>query len=486
MKVLIASSEAVPFIKTGGLADVTGTLVNELKKIGVDAEIILPLYKNIKKEIKYREIKPLAEEIAVPLGNDIETGRLWKGKTSEGANAYFIENDKFYERDELYGTSEGDYADNASRFLFFSRGVLETLKVLRLEVDIIHCNDWQTGLIPVYLKTIYKDEFPQTATLITVHNIGYQGIFWHFDMSLTGLGWDLFHMKALEFYGKINFLKGGLIFADNITTVSRTYAREIQTSEYGFGLDKVLKKRSSNLHGIINGIDYNEWGPWKDNLIPAKYNKKNLSGKAVCKKSLQKECGLPETDSPLIGMVSRLSSQKGFDLLTESIEGIIDSGAQAVILGKGEEHIQRILTNLHARHSGRLSVILGFDNTLAHKIFAGSDIFLMPSKYEPCGLGQLIALRYGSIPVVRKTGGFIDSITEYNASTFEGTGFLFNEYSSEKMLKAVKKAGKFYRDKKHWEKITKNAMSQDFSWRNSAKEYLSLYKKTLRTITGKK
>lgn len=289
MKVLIASPEVVPFVKTGGLADVAGAVVNELKKIGVDSAVILPLYRKIKRAANELKIKPFKKEISVPLGSNIEKGRLWKGKTSGSTDAYFIENDKFYDRDELYGTKEGDYPDNASRFIFYSRGVLEALKTIGLEVDIIHCNDWQTGLIPVYLKTIYKNDFPNAATLMTIHNMGYQGVFWHLDMPLTGLGWDMFHIEALEFYGKINFLKGGLLFADVITTVSSTYAKEIMTPEYGFGLDGVLRKRCNDIYGIINGIDYNEWNPWRDTIIPVKYNKKNLSGKVMCKKSLQRE-----------------------------------------------------------------------------------------------------------------------------------------------------------------------------------------------------
>jgi starch synthase len=485
MKILIASSEVVPYVKTGGLADVTGTLVNALSKLGTKASIILPLYRKVKTELNVWDIQPMPHEITVPLGNNIETGRLWNAKTSKGSDVFFIENDRFFDRDELYGTSEGDYSDNAMRFIFYCRGVLEAIKVLDLEVDIIHCNDWQTGLIPVYLKTIYKDTFPHIRTLLTLHNLGYQGIFWHLDMDITGLGWDMFNIKALEFYGKINLLKGGLIFADSITTVSTTYAKEIQTPEHGFGLEDVLKKRRKNLYGIINGIDVNEWGPWKDNLIPTKYNRKNLSGKADCKRSLQKECGLTVNDSPLIGMVTRLSSQKGLDLVSEAIVDLINSGSQVVILGKGDDYYQTLFSNLHSRYSGKLSVTIGYDNNFAHRIYAGSDIFLMPSKYEPCGLGQLIALRYGAIPVGRKTGGFADSITEYNNSSGSGTGFLFEDYSKDAMIKAIEKALKFYNDRDRWANIVRNAMSQDFSWNHSAKEYIAIYKKTLSENKGK-
>lgn len=479
MKVLIVSPEVAPYVKTGGLADVSGTLVNALRRTGTEASVILPLYGEIRKRVKDWGITPVSGEISVPLGNDIETGRLWKAKTPAGADAFFIQNDRFFDRDHLYGTPEGDFSDNASRFIFFSRGVIESLKVLGLRVDIIHCNDWQTGLVPVYIKTLYRDEFPDTATLLTIHNLGYQGIFWHLDMPLTGLGWEMFTMSALEFHGKINLLKGGLLFADTIMTVSRTYAREIQTPEHGFGLEDVLKERSSDLHGIMNGIDYREWSPWRDRLIPSRYNRKNVSGKGICKKFLQRECNLEEDDSPVIGMVARLSSQKGIDLVADSIDDIIQSGSQMVILGSGEKNYHDILLNLHAHYRGRLSVTIGYDNAFAHRIYAGSDIFLMPSRYEPCGLGQIIALRYGTIPVGRRTGGFADSVTEYDTSSGSGTGFLFQEYSPKALKNTVQKATRLYRSRDIWRTIMRNAMSQESSWRQPAKEYLALYKKTL-------
>lgn len=480
MKILITTSEAVPFVKTGGLGDVAGALVNEYKRMGIEAAIMLPFYRKIKQSAKDFGIKPLEKEITVPLGDQFETGKLWEGRTPEGAPAYFIENDKFYDRDDLYGTSEGDFPDNSSRFTFYSRAVLEALKILKIDVDVIHCNDWQTALIPVYIKTIYRNEFPKTRTLLTIHNLGYQGLFWSIDMPLTGLGWGLFNMEGLEFYGRINFLKGGILFADILTTVSKNYAREILTEEYGFGLDGVLRKRSKDLYGIINGIDYNDWDPQNDSLIPANYNIKDLSGKLRCKKSLQKVHGLPSDNSILIGMVTRLSAQKGLDLVAEAIGEIIASGAQVIILGKGDEALQKEFLGLQKKYSKKLSVTIGFDNALAHKIYAGSDIFLMPSRYEPCGLGQLIALRYGTIPIGRKTGGLVDTIVKYNPSKGTGTGFLFNGYSFSELLKAFRKAKKFFNDKQHWQRIQRNAMSEDFSWRHSAEEYLSLYKKVLK------
>ncbi|MDO8282625.1 MAG: glycogen synthase GlgA [Thermodesulfovibrionia bacterium] len=483
MKILIASSEAVPFVKTGGLADVAGVLANEYKKMGLQPAVILPLYREIKKAASSFNIKPLNKEIAVRVGNDIEKGILWKGTTSEGADAYFIENEKYYDRDELYCTPEGDYPDNAARFIFFSRGTLEALKALNLRPDIIHCNDWQTALIPVYLKKIYRNDFPKTATLLTIHNLGYQGIFPKTDMPLTGLGWEMFNMNALEFYGKINFLKAGIIFSDIITTVSRTYAQEILTPEHGFGLEGVLRERKDDLYGIINGIDLDYWGPLKDKFIPANYSSKDLSGKAICKRSLQAELGLPVNSSPLIGLVSRLSSQKGLDLVIESMEEILRSGAQIAVLGKGDEFFQNALLECRKKYPGHLSVTIGFEEALGHKIYAGSDIFLMPSMYEPCGLGQLIALRYGAVPVVRKTGGLADTVSEYSPSEGKGTGFLLKSHSSEELMKKLQKAIELYYDKKEWDKIVKNTMAQDFSWGKSTEKYVSLYKKALKAIT---
>ncbi|HDO26414.1 MAG TPA: glycogen synthase GlgA, partial [Nitrospirae bacterium] len=476
MNILITSSEAVPFAKTGGLADVIGTLVNELKAIGIGSTLILPLYRHIKQSANYLDIKPLDKVISVPLGGRTVKGRLWSGKTLGGADVYFIENDNFYDRQELYGTSEGDYPDNASRFIFYSRGVLETILQLGLKVDVIHCNDWQSGLIPVYLKTIYQKKLAATATVLTVHNLGYQGIFEQSEFPLTGLS----NPDGLKFYGKINMLKAGILFADAISTVSGNYAREILTREQGSGLDSVLRLRSDDLYGIINGIDYTDWNPADDAYIQANYTVEDLSGKTKCKEALQRLIGLPKSGSMLIGMVTRLSSQKGLELVGKAMKEIVRSDIQVVILGKGDESLQQGFLKLHKRYRDHLSITTRFDNELAHKIYAGSDIFLMPSRYEPCGLGQLIALRYGSVPVVRKTGGLTDTIREYDPANGTGTGFLFNKYSSGELVKKVKFAHKIFHDTALWRKIRKNAMSQNFSWRKSAEAYISLYQKTLK------
>lgn len=501
MNVLIVSPEAVPFCKTGGLADVAGALPKELEMLGVKVSLILPLYKKVNRG----GLKPLNLKIMVPISNRIEEAFLWKGKTGRNVPVYFIDKDKYFDRPELYQTPEGDYPDNAERFIFFSRAILEASKALGFKPDLIHSNDWQTAMVPVYLKTLYMDDhyFKKTASLLTIHNLGYQGLFWHFDMHLTGLGWEYFTPEGIEFYGKINLLKGGIVFSDVINTVSKTYSKEIQTEEFGFGLDGVLRNRSKDLYGIINGIDYDEWDPSRDGSIPSKFSLNDMKGKETCKRVVQKEMGLEYRDHPLIGMITRLTSQKGLDILSESIEELMRLDLQLLILGEGEESYHRILKDMSKRYPSNVGLKIGFDPILARKIYAGSDFFLMPSKYEPCGLGQLISLRYGTIPIVRKTGGLADTIKEFNPKSphrpplikggmggFErggqggirGNGFLFKDYSSRTLLKTVKKALRLYQDRNLWGHLISNAMVSDFSWRASAKKYLRIYRKAIKLV----
>jgi len=483
MKILIATPEAVPFAKTGGLADVTGALLKEYNKMEGEAYLILPLYKRVKENFK---LKNTGLKIKVPVGNRNPTGRIFSAGSpaqERGATTYFIECNEFFDRADLYGTPNGDYSDNAARFVFFSRGILEACKALNLKPDVIHCNDWQTGLVPLYLKTIYKSDrfFSKTATVITIHNLGYQGLFSAPEMPLTGLDPVLFNPEGIEFYGKINFLKAGLISADLITTVSNNYAKEILNKEYGFGLEGVLKKRSSALVGIINGIDYSEWDPGTDILIPKNYSAKDIAGKRDCKLQLMKNCSMNlNAEMPVVGIVGRLSSQKGLDLILESIEGIVSTGANLIILGKGDEIFHIRLSEAAERYKGRVYVKIGFQNDLAHKIYAGSDIFLMPSRYEPCGLGQLIAMRYGTIPVARKTGGLADTITDYEPLTGDGTGFLFSDYTQSALYGCLKRALCVYVDKTRWQNLILNTMKMDYSWKNSAKKYIELYNRAIK------
>jgi starch synthase len=393
---------------------------------------------------------------------------------------YFVENDRYYQRDALYGKGGADFADNSERFIFFSRAVLEAVVALRLPCDVIHCHDWQTGLIPVYLKTIYRSApaFAKVGTLFTIHNLAYQGVFWHWDMKLTGLDWSLFNWNQLEFWGKVNFMKGGLVFSDLISTVSETYSKEIQTPEYGCGLEGVLRERSKDLFGVINGIDYEVWNPAVDPLIPTRYDAKKLNGKAACKKFLQRKCGLPVRKAPLVGMISRLADQKGFDLAAEVMAELLTSDVQFVVLGTGEPKYHDLLNRLARNYPDRMSVTLGFDNQMAHEIEAGADMFLMPSRFEPCGLNQLYSLKYGTAPVVRSTGGLADTVVDCTPETLDkgaATGFSFEKYSAADLLATLKRALACYADRKTWLKLIKNGMGQNWSWDESARKYVKLY-----------
>ena len=495
------ASEMVPFAKTGGLADVLGALTPQLKKSNIAVTAFLPLYKQVKENTP--NLISTGITVKVKIGDNLVAGMIWKTQL-QGVDVYFIQRDEYYHRDYLYGTSAGDYKDNAERFIFFSRAVLEAIKRLNIKPDIIHCHDWQSALIPIYLKTLYKKDphFATTKTLFTVHNLAYQGLFWHWDMKLIGLDWEYFNYKQLEFYGQVNFLKGGLVFADMLSTVSPQYAREIQTPVFGERLDGVLRERAGDLYGIINGVDYDQWNPAVDKYIPVKYTEKKLVDKVKNKQALQKKCGLPITDAPMIGMIGRLASQKGFDLVSEVFDKIMmlapkRHGAlmapQFVLLGTGEEKYHQIFREIARKYPTQVSANIAFDNSLAHLITAGADMFLMPSRYEPCGLNQLYALKYGTIPIVHETGGLADSIHNYlpdhsavRAGTPEdlkaktATGFSFKNYSAQEMLSCIKSALALYEDIKPWKQLMKNAMAQDFSWEHSSKEYIVLYKKLMK------
>lgn len=479
MNVLIASPEVFPFIKTGGLADVTGSLPKALKKMGIETRVILPKHKGIEEQgfpIRYKNYK-----FSCPMSQGYVEGEIAETEY-EGITAYLVEKDDYYYRDYLYSTPDGDYLDNAERFIFFSKSILEAIKVTGFVPDVLHCNDWESALTPVFLRTLYRDDavLKKIATLFTIHNLGYQGIFWQYDMHLLNIGWEYFTPDCLEFFGNINFLKGGIVFSDIINTVSRKYSEEIQTPEFGHGLDGILRTRKSDLYGIINGIDYEDWSPEKDPDIPAKYDKENTGNKKTCKASLQEAFKLPVTENiPLIGTISRLADQKGFDLIASSLEEMLSYGTQYVILGTGERKYHDLFTELSKKFPKSFSVRIAYDNKLAHLIEAGADMFLMPSRYEPCGLNQLYSLRYGTVPVVRGVGGLEDTIRDYSKEPGRGTGFKFYDYSDKAMLDAVKRALTVYEDKDKWLSLIKRCMSEDFSWQRSAKEYIDLYEKAI-------
>lgn len=458
MKIAICASEVVPFAKTGGLADVTGALALALEELKHEVVILMPKYKSIQ-DSKYR-IKGLKNDISYTLAG-------------KGVKVYFIESDAYFNRDEIYGDKKGDCPDNLERFSYYCRRSIALLKELNFKPDIVHVHDWQASLIPVYLKTLFNDDrfFKGTRSLLTIHNLGYQGLFVKEEFPKLGLDWDLFSLEGLEFYGRINLLKGGILFSDMINTVSPTYAKEIRTKEFGFGLEGVLTERQGRLHGILNGVDYSIWDPKTDKYIARNFEAKNLEGKAEDKKDLQKYCGLPlEKETPLVGMVSRLAEPKGFDIIGKGIEKICKLGLQLVILGTGDARYHALLEAMAGKYPKVVSVHLGFDDPLAHKIYAGSDIFLMPSNYEPCGLGQIISLKYGSIPVVFKTGGLADTVKK-------DYGFIFDEYSKDALVAVIREAVDVYKNKKSWNTLVNKAMDCDFSWQESAKRYVELYEK---------
>jgi len=482
MNIIFVASEVVPFAKTGGLADVAGSLPRFVEKLGHSVSIMMPLYAQVRQN--YPEMEQVGE-VFFPVGESEREGQIYQSVLPDSSvTVYFIANDRYFDREELYGTHGTDYPDNSERFIFFSRAVVETLLKLDIEADVVHCNDWQTGLIPVYLRTIYNshEKLRGTACLFTIHNIAYQGVFWHWDMKLTGLPWSLFNWRELEFYGKLNFMKGGIVFADIINTVSERYAQEIQTEEQGYGLDGVLRYRSDDLYGVLNGIDYSVWNPATDKLIPANYDRGNMAGKKVCKEHLQKRNNLPVSDVPLIGMITRLAEQKGLDLVAGAIEEMMKRDLQFVLLGTGDKRYHDLFEEIGNRFPEKAGINLTFDNELAHQIEAGADMFLMPSRYEPCGLNQLYSLRYGTVPIVRRTGGLADTITDYSPealATGEANGFAFDDYSSEALLATVDRALEVYADKESWRRLVDIGMGQDWSWNRSAKKYVELYEKAI-------
>jgi starch synthase len=470
MKILFASSEVFPFSKTGGLADVSSALPKALREKGVEVSIITPLYKNIDKNFA---LTPTDTVFSIPISSKVSEGRIFTGHLDNKVPVFFVDCKQYYNREELYTAKEGDYLDNAERFIFFSRLIVEF--AIKEGYDILHINDWQTAMAAVYAKVLYNWE---GKTVLTIHNLGYQGTFWHNDMHLTNLGWEYFTPKMIEFWGKINFLKGGIYFSDAITTVSPTYAKEILLEESGFGLNGVLRDVADKLCGIINGIDRNEWSPEKDRYIAKKYGVRDVTGqKKICKKDLLSVFGVnQEKKSPVFGMISRLADQKGWDLLAAAMEELIGRDLIFIILGTGEARYQEMLKALKQKYPEKVAVHLGFNDELAHKIEAGSDFFVMPSRYEPCGLNQMISMGYGTIPVVRGVGGLDDTVVDIE-DTKEGTGIKFYDYTKDALVNSIDRALDLYRAPLKLARIRKSCMKKDFSWGASAEEYLSLYKK---------
>jgi starch synthase len=480
LKILLVSAEVYPFAKTGGLADVSGALPPALKKLGHDIRVIMPKYPCTSKA--GRKIQSL--KIDLKLSGFKEKGTLFKSDLTGEVPVYLIKHDGYFNRKHLYGEPGSDYPDSVERFSFFSQAVLEAVKNLDFKPDIIHCNDWHTGLIPVYLKSLYRKDpwFSQTKTLFSIHNLGYQGNFPHSQLPVTGLDESLFTEEGLEFYDQISFLKGGLIFSDALSTVSPTYSQEIQTPDLGFGMQGVLQKRSGCLHGILNGVDETVWNPKTDPLIPANYGPKSLSQKKQCREDLIKTFSLQlNKKTPILCMITRLSQQKGIDLIIEAKDILDEQDISLVILGTGSTEYESFFKQWSRDRPDNIATALKFDESLGHRILAGSDMLLMPSLYEPCGLTQMYALKYGTVPIVRAVGGLKDSIQEFSDKTGRGTGFKFKAPQTKYFLKSLQKALSCFHQTQTWKKLMLNGMAKDNSWEFAAKQYSHLYQKSLRS-----
>ncbi len=481
MKILFAASEIAPYSKTGGLADVAGALPDEIAALGHEVVCISPKYPSVVKG--GFKLKNTGKKIGCYIGDKARSAKIHTLNEGKPAKRWFIENNSYFDREGLYQTSNGDYPDNAERFIFFSKAVLNATKAMEFKPDIIHVNDWQTALVPVFLKALMRNDafFKRSKCLLTIHNLGYQGLFWHWDWHMLNLPWEYFTPDTLEFYENINFLKGGIILADAISSVSKKYIKEIQTEEYGHGLEGVLRTHTSKLRGILNGIDTSVWNPSVDPHIIKNYNKDDVPGKAACKKDLQKVMGLPvKADVPLLGIITRLTEQKGIDILIEAIPDLIKLNTQLVVLGTGDPGLEKALKKIAKDYPKSVSVKIAYSDELSHKIEAGCDFFLMPSKYEPCGLNQMYSLAYGTIPIVRATGGLDDTVTNFSEKTGRGNGFKFKDFTPQALARTVKKALNTYNKPKAMARLVGNAFSTDSSWERSAKEYVKLYKKMLR------
>jgi starch synthase len=486
LKVWFLSPEVTPFAKTGGLADMAGSLPGTLRKLGVDVRVGLPCYRTVRNE--QISLRKALSGLAVPSEDGELHGEVLETETKDGVPVYFFDRRDFFDRAYLYGTPEGDYPDNLKRFAYFSHGALLFAKAVGFGFDVVHCHDWQTGLVPTYLKTLYRGDpfFSQAASVFTVHNMGYQGLFSAEELSASGLPASEFHPDGVEYWGKISLLKAGIVYGDVITTVSPKYSREIQGSEFGLGMESLLTMRSADLYGILNGADYSTWNPATDSHITANYSIDNMTGKETCKAALIRETGFDQRflDRPILAMVSRLTAHKGYDLLLEIAEDLVGLDAGLVILAAGEEGYQRALDQVEQRFPKNVATRIGFDEPLAHRIMAGADIFLAPSYYEPCGLTQIYALKYGTVPIVRATGGLDDTIEPFERTSGQGNGFKFSEYHARDFLAQIREALQAYDNKAAWRQLMENGMRADFSWEKSAQSYVALYEEIRKKKRG--
>jgi starch synthase len=477
MRVILASSEVAPYSKTGGLGDVAGALPGALSRIGCDVCVVTPRYTGLdghQRDVVSHETGELIfDDLHVPFAGGLKYASVWRDWMN-GAPVYFIDNAEYFGRGYIYGYGDFD----AERFAFFSRAVIELAKRIGGPPDVIHCNDWQTGFIPAYLAKVYNSDpyFARTATLFTIHNLAYQGTF---DPNLAlkfGFGWDVYQY-GMEFHGEANAMKAGIYFSTAVSTVSPKYAQEIQTPEFGANLDGLLRQRRDSLIGILNGVDYNDWNPETDRNIAANYGIHDLSGKTVCKRDLLEKYQLPvDLEKPVVAIVSRLTSQKGIDLIAQAVWRILDTGAYFILLGSGAESYVGYFQHVRDTLPAQVGVYFGYNNALAHQIEAGADIFLMPSAYEPCGLNQMYSLKYGTAPIVRGVGGLDDTIRNFETTTGQGNGFKFHEYSSERLIEKFYESLMVYYVPQTWRQLQLNGMREDFSWHSSAHNYLNAYR----------
>lgn len=481
MQIVFAASEAAPFAKTGGLADVLNALPRQIAKLGHQVSVFLPLYSSVRSQLD-KELNYAIRSITIPFPHGNRFAAIVDGGSREGVRYYFVDCPEFFDRQGLYGNNGDSYTDNAERFGLFCRAVLEATKILGVP-DLFHVHDWQAALLPALLRTVYSADplLKSAASVLTIHNAAYQGWFPPATIEQLLLPWDLFTYDKLEQYNTFNFLKGGVVYADLITTVSPSYAREVQTPEFGNGLDGALRQRNADLRGILNGVDYTEWDPATDGNLAAHYNPLEMSGKRDCRKDLLHAFGLDVPDqTPVIGICSRFASQKGFDLLEQIAGRLAERDVAVVALGTGEPHYEKFFRDFAFANAARFSVQIRYDDAMAHKIEAGSDIFLMPSRFEPCGLNQIYSMKYGTIPVVHATGGLDDTVEEWNAAQNTGTGFKFQDYTAQALLDAIDRALNTFYDKARWQHLIDNAMAKNFSWDKPAEEYIAVYEEAAR------
>lgn len=473
MNILFASSELSPYAKTGGLGDVIASLPPAIKARGHSVSCVLPLYRSAAEKITRRSLADL--QITVPVGPHQYTAHVWETTTDQGIKLFLVQKDEFFDRSHLYGNAFGDYTDAAARFIFFSKVVVELAKYIDPIPQILHLHDWQLGLVPALVRS---GALP-FKTVLTIHNLAYQGSFWEADFALTNLDQAYFSPQGLEFYGRLNFLKAGIALANQITTVSPRYAQEIQSGEFGCGLDAVLRENNEKLTGIVNGIDYDLWNPGTDKTIPKKFNSRDLKGKEECKQGLLKKFGLKKTEAPVFGCISRLAAQKGFDLMAEVMEQFLAGDVRFVFMGSGDSYYQDYLLHLARKFPEKVGIKIGFDDALAHTVFAGSDFFLIPSRFEPCGLNQLYAQRYATLPVAHATGGLDATVEDLNDSDGSGTGIKFSSYTPDALLGALQRATSLFESKTKLRKARLQALKQKFSWDASAEQYERVYQKAL-------